>query len=101
MEYKRKFPRLAYLMSCYYHQDWIDEWGVESKLISYFAKSNPAEIVSGCLDEIDGIIKSGLTDEVVIAVLNKEFGGENLPYKKHGGVRLWLKALSESMATSC
>jgi len=101
MKYEKEFPNLAYLLSCYYHQDWLDEWGSESKLISHFAKTNPAEMVSGCVEEIGEIIKSEMTDEAVLAVLSKKFRGENLPYEKHGGVRLWLKALSEWIETGC
>lgn len=83
-------PKLAYLLSAYFHQDWRDEHDSVAAVADGFRASEDPDQVSGVQAELTALLAQGLDDDALGARL-QALGCEYQP--DEGGWRPFAETL--------
>jgi hypothetical protein len=65
---------LAQLLGCYFHQDWPDEFNDDNEALNALIESEPEEKIAEGVMEIDRLLRAGLTDDKLRAILTDQVG---------------------------
>jgi catechol 2,3-dioxygenase-like lactoylglutathione lyase family enzyme len=96
-ELRAEFPRLAHLLSAYFHQDW-DADGTPDEVIETFIRDQwPYEIAALRL-ELTTLLGGGLSDPDLERLYREELGAEFDPTADGISVREWLEHVRELLA---
>ncbi|MBU2711908.1 contact-dependent growth inhibition system immunity protein [Zooshikella harenae] len=92
-----KYPVLTHLFSCYFHQDWPDEFDSPDMALDAFVDSETAEFVKIARDELKKIIDSGCSDNEILRLLN-ELGCYYEPTADYSSAVSWLKDINRKLS---
>ncbi len=87
-----KYPTLYQFFSCYFHQDWIDEFESPEVAVEAYINSETQETKSLACIELDTIIKSN-SDEEELGRLLEKLGCFYDPHAEDLLIANWLKLI--------
>ena len=85
-----KYPHLLQLFSCYFHQDWFEEFDSPNMAVDEFVKSEAAESVNAAKLEIKSILNSEYSENEVSNILS-ELGCYYDPLVDYENINIWLE----------
>ena len=88
---------LSELFSAYLHQDWGDEFSDEFSAVKAMIESEPQASVSQASIEIDGLLRSNLSEEEIAEVIMDQVGCYYDPASANQSYRDWLAAVSRQL----
>ncbi len=62
MTLNNEFSQLEQFLGGYFHQDWMDEFGVEEMAIKAYAEGVNQQTINNTLDELDKLLSLGLPE---------------------------------------
>lgn len=98
IQYEKLYPKLKYLFSAYFHQDWklVYDWQGEKPsfqaVVHDFKKSNPKETVVKAIQELEQLLKQDLAENDLREILS-QLGSEIYVSGLGLTYREWLKAI--------
>ena len=93
-----KYPGLLQLLSCYFHQDWSDEFDSPSMAVDAFVKSEAVESVKAARLEIESILSSKYSENEVSNLL-RELGCYYEPLVDYASIKKWLEDILERLSS--
>lgn len=98
-QYEKLYPKLKYLFSAYFHQDWkltYDWQGEKSSfqaVVRDFKNSNPKETVIEAIQELEKLLKQDLSEDELSEILSVQLGSEIYVPGLGLTYREWLKVI--------
>lgn len=93
-----KYPTLLQLFSCYFHQDWPEEFDSPSAALDAFIESESEEYKSLAHQEIVTIINNGYRDDEILDCL-AELGCYYEPTADYSKPQDWLKSVEKKLGS--
>ena len=91
-----KYPALLQFFSCYFHQDWLDEFDSPELAVDSFIESESSESVEAASDELTVILDAGYGDDEMLRLLS-ELGCYYELKADYSSPSLWLKDIHHKL----
>ncbi len=98
MTNRENFPYLSHFFSCYFHEDWTDEYENEEKAIEGYVDDDGTDEASHVLYELDQFMSLNLPDTEIRKLMRKEFGCSYYVDPAHGSMADWLHWVRDTLA---
>ena len=85
-------------MGCYFHQDWLDEFGSYDSVIRSIIESEPVEKIESGMEEIDYLLASDWGEGQLKVILIDQLGCYFDPAADGMTYEFWLKKLHTDFA---
>ncbi|QBH01548.1 contact-dependent growth inhibition system immunity protein [Xanthomonas oryzae] len=95
---KKNLDALGQLLGCYFHQDWVDEFGDDLSAIQAIIDSEPHAQVLAAIREIDELLADGLPENELSTVLIQDAGCYFEPRSLGLTREEWLKRVRSRLA---
>ena len=92
-----RYPTLLQLFSCYFHQDWAEEFDSPDMAIEAFVGAEPLSSINTAEKELKQIIDSGYSDADVLNLLDK-LGCYYDPTVDYTSALSWLKDIRDRLS---
>lgn len=88
---KDKFPALAQILGCYFHQDWTDEFDSDAIALEAIVRGEPKSQLCAAIHEIDDLLSGDYSESKLRQILTKEIGCNFEPAVKGRSYVDWLQ----------
>jgi hypothetical protein len=95
-----KLSTLSQFFGCYFHQDFIEEFGSPESALNVFLSESSKDLIKLTSEELDYLISLKLS-EIKLSMLLDKLSCDYLPNSDNLTINEWLTILSKAMVLNC